>query len=185
MKITAFYNKHNSVLMLSTTNIVSKTVKEDDIVKMYDTNDKLIGVNIFNYSSQINGLIEYREIDNKYLDLFDNPEPSFVYGRVININPHPKSEKLKICSVDINSEILQIVCGASNVVVDAIVVVAQVGSVMINSIPIVSSEVLNTKSDGMLCSQSELGFEKTMDGIVILKISEDNIGNEIKREDLI
>ncbi len=39
-----------------------------------------------------------------------------VVGEVISCRKHPNADKLNLCEVNVGEEILQIVCGASNVV---------------------------------------------------------------------
>ena len=50
-----------------------------------------------------------------------------VIGKVLTCEKHPDADKLKVTTVDIGTEILQIVCGASNVAAGQKVVVATVG----------------------------------------------------------
>ena len=52
-----------------------------------------------------------------------------VVGRVTQLSPHPKSDHLSVCSVDIGKEkLLQIVCGAQNIAKGMIVPVAPAGA---------------------------------------------------------
>jgi hypothetical protein len=37
-----------------------------------------------------------------------------VVGRVVEVNPHPNADKLKLCSVDIGDQTIPVVCGAPN-----------------------------------------------------------------------
>ena len=45
-----------------------------------------------------------------------------------DVNPHPEADRLKVCSVDDNGTLLQIVCGAPNARVGLKTVLAPVGS---------------------------------------------------------
>ena len=49
-------------------------------------------------------------------------------GHVISCLPHPDSDHLHLCKVDIGNEILDIVCGAPNARKGIKVIVAQVGA---------------------------------------------------------
>ena len=52
-----------------------------------------------------------------------------VVGRVTQLSPHPKSDHLSVCSVDIGKEkLLQIVCGAPNIAQGMLVPVAPAGA---------------------------------------------------------
>ena len=59
-----------------------------------------------------------------------------VVGRVLEVSKHPDADRLNLTTVDIGSEQLQIVCGASNVRVDLIVAVAVVGAKLPNGLKI-------------------------------------------------
>ena len=43
------------------------------------------------------------------------PATNLVIGRVVSKRPHPDSDHLNICEVDLKDKIYQIVCGAKNV----------------------------------------------------------------------
>ena len=59
-----------------------------------------------------------------------------VVGHVESINQHPNADRLSVCSVDIGTEILQIICGAPNVAVEQKVPVALVGAELPNGLKI-------------------------------------------------
>ncbi|GAA9604654.1 phenylalanine--tRNA ligase subunit beta [Helicobacter pylori] len=90
-----------------------------------------------------------------------------VVGKVLEKAPHKNAEKLSVCQVDIGKEVLQIVCGAKNVVPNQFVPVALNG-VLIGSTTIAKTELRGVESCGMICSSSELGFPKINDGILEL-----------------
>lgn len=98
-----------------------------------------------------------------------------VVGKILQINPHPKSEKLHLCKVDIGKEILQIICGAHNISAEDLVPTALVGAVLADNTRITKRNILGIDSFGMLCSEKELGLSDISDGIFIL--SSENINN--------
>ena len=55
---------------------------------------------------------------------------NLVIGKVLECTPHPKSDHLKICKIDIKSEVLDIVCGAPNMKEGIKVIVALPGCVL-------------------------------------------------------
>ncbi|MDR2081448.1 MAG: phenylalanine--tRNA ligase subunit beta [Campylobacteraceae bacterium] len=82
---------------------------------------------------------------------------------------HPNAEKLSICTVDIGqSEDLQIVCGAKNVQKGQLVAVALEGCRLPNGTLIQESILRGVKSQGMICSSTELGYPEINDGIMVL-----------------
>ena len=85
---------------------------------------------------------------------------NIVIGHVLTKVKHPDSDHLNVLTVDVKSEILQIVCGASNVDVDQYVVVALVGAVLPGNFQIKKSKIRGVESFGMVCSLQELGVDK-------------------------
>lgn len=84
-----------------------------------------------------------------------------VIGYVKDAYPHPNSDHLSVCIVDVNSEILQIVCGAKNVGKDMYVIVAKNGCEMEHAkVPVIKKvELAGIESNGMIVSLRELGIE--------------------------
>lgn len=97
-----------------------------------------------------------------------------VVGYVVEKSPHPDADKLSVCKVDVGGEILQIVCGASNVQSDQYVAVALEGAKLNTpkgELVIKPTTLRGVESCGMLCSSSELGFPKINEGIMVLDSS--------------
>lgn len=110
-----------------------------------------------------------------------NVPQKIVFGRVLECEKHPDAEKLNVCKVDIGSEILQIVCGASNVRAGLDVVVATLGAVMPEGLLIKPVVLRGVDSAGMICSANEIGFGKVSQGIMELdeSIGTYKIGQEV------
>lgn len=82
-----------------------------------------------------------------------------VVGDVKECIPHPNSDHLSICQVDIGEEELsQIVCGAPNVKVGIKVIVALPGSRIAGNVKIKKGKMRGEVSNGMICSLQELGY---------------------------
>lgn len=97
-----------------------------------------------------------------------------VVGFVEHLEPHPEADKLNIAQVKVgDDQVLQIVCGAPNIVQGAKVICALPGAVLPMG-EIQQTEIRNIPSSGMLCSYEELGFKSNVipkhysDGIVLL-----------------
>lgn len=103
-----------------------------------------------------------------------------VVGKVLEKAPHKNAEKLSVCQVDVGKEVLQIVCGAKNVVPNQFVPVALKGAI-IGSTTIAKTELRGVESCGMICSSIELGFPKINDGILELdeSVGELVLGKEL------
>ena len=90
-----------------------------------------------------------------------------VVGRVTECRPHPDSDHLSLCRVDVGSEVLDVVCGASNVRAGVLVPLARVGAELPSGFRIEKRKVRGEASSGMICSKAELGLEEKSDGIWI------------------
>ncbi len=88
-----------------------------------------------------------------------------VVGRVISSEPLPKSDHLTLCTVDIGSETVEIVCGASNVVDGGLVPVVLPDGELPNGLKIERRKLRGVVSNGMICSKEELGLEDSSEGI--------------------
>lgn len=84
---------------------------------------------------------------------------NLVIGRVLTKTPHPDSDHLNILTVDVKDEVLQIVCGASNVDVDQYVIIAKLDAVLPGDFKIKKAKIRGVESFGMVCSLQELGMD--------------------------
>ena len=82
-----------------------------------------------------------------------------VIAKIIEVKDHPDSDHLHLCKVDDGTKIYNIVCGAPNVRKDMKVILAKVGA-KLKDIEIKESVIRGEKSEGMLCSLTELGIDK-------------------------
>ena len=87
------------------------------------------------------------------------PATKLIIGKVLECEPHPDSNHLHCCKVDIGSEVLSIVCGAPNVRKGVKVIVAQVGAEL-PEITIKKGTIRGQESNGMLCALYEIGIDK-------------------------
>lgn len=90
-----------------------------------------------------------------------------VVGYVTQKQKHENADKLSVCRVDVGGEELQIVCGAANVAEGQKVPVALSGA-HIGNIVIEKRELRGVVSEGMICSERELGLSDESDGIMVL-----------------
>ena len=104
-----------------------------------------------------------------------------VIGEVVACEKHPDADKLNVCQVDIGSEVVQIICGAKNVVHAKYVAVATIGAVLPGDFKIKKAKLRGIESYGMICSSTELGLPELEDGIMIL---DDSIGELIVGKEL-
>ena len=91
-----------------------------------------------------------------------------ITAKVLEKQKHPNADKLSVCKVNDGTKDYQIVCGAPNVDVGQIIPLAKVGAVLPGNFVIKSSKIRGVSSEGMICSEEELGLKESSDGIMIL-----------------
>jgi phenylalanyl-tRNA synthetase beta chain len=91
-----------------------------------------------------------------------------VVAEVLEVASHPKAERLHVCKVRAGSEVLEVVCGAPNVAPGVKAPLALPGCKLPGGEEVWVSEIRGVKSQGMLCSEAELGLGEDASGIWIL-----------------
>lgn len=85
---------------------------------------------------------------------------NLVIGEIKECEPHPDSDHLHLCKVDIGNEVLDIVCGAPNARKGIKVILAQVGAELPDGIKIKKGTIRGQESNGMMCALYEIGVDK-------------------------
>ena len=113
-----------------------------------------------------------------------------VVGRVVEIKRHENSDHMWICQVDVGEEApIQIVTGAQNVSQGDLVPVAKHNSTLPGGVKITKGKLRGEKSNGMLCSYTELGMTDNdwpysiVDGIFLLNSDPDLKAKDLKPGD--
>lgn len=91
-----------------------------------------------------------------------------VVGKVLKVEPHPTSQKLRICLVDSGNGVVQSVCGAPNVREGILAPFARVGGSIKKVGEVGKVQVAGVDSCGILCSAAELGISDNHEGLLIL-----------------
>lgn len=92
-----------------------------------------------------------------------------VAGEVLDVQSHPSVDSLRVCQVHVGDvEALTIVCDSPNAHVGLRVPLAMVGAMLPGGHLIKQVVVHGVKSDGMLCSASELGLGEDAGGLLEL-----------------
>jgi phenylalanyl-tRNA synthetase beta chain len=91
-----------------------------------------------------------------------------VVARIADVRRHPRADRLSVCEVDDGSHRYTVVCGAPNVAAGAMSVLAPVGSTLPSGVEVGPSEIRGVVSEGMLCSEAELGLGEDSSGLLIL-----------------
>ena len=105
--------------------------------------------------------VEKIEIKGENLD-------KVITAQILEKEMHPDSDHLTVCKVDTGKEVLQIICGAPNHKAGDKVALAQIGARLTPEFVIKKGKIRGLESNGMLCSEEELGIGYDASGIIIL-----------------
>ena len=96
------------------------------------------------------------------------PLRNVLTARLESVKPHPGADHLHLCEVSDGSRSYRVVCGAPNVNEGSIVVLALPGAQLSGGMTLQESQIRGELSQGMLCSQKELGLGEDEAGIWML-----------------
>ncbi|MBM3158112.1 MAG: phenylalanine--tRNA ligase subunit beta, partial [Chloroflexi bacterium] len=94
-------------------------------------------------------------------------------GLVTALDKHPNADRLKLVTIDLGKERITVVTGAPNMEVGQKVPFARVGAKLIDGhtgqlAELKPAKIRGVKSEGMACSEKELGISDSHEGIMIL-----------------
>ncbi|MDD3237861.1 MAG: phenylalanine--tRNA ligase subunit beta [Candidatus Gastranaerophilales bacterium] len=100
---------------------------------------------------------------------------NIITAKIVDIKQHPNADKLHLVDVNTGSSVKTVVCGGQNIEIGQIIPYASVGSKVLDrktgeQFELTPATIRGIESQGMLCSQDELGLNKMQeeDGILIL-----------------
>ena len=91
-----------------------------------------------------------------------------VVGSIQSMKQHPAVEHLQVCKVLGSGDSQDVVCGAPNVAEGQMVPLALDGAFLADGTEVSSAEIHGVFSQGMLCSEKELGLGEDASGIMVL-----------------
>jgi phenylalanyl-tRNA synthetase beta chain len=96
-----------------------------------------------------------------------------VIGEVIAVDPHPHADRLSLTTVKLETEQVTVVCGAPNIAPGQKVPFARVGARLIDgrtgeTATLKAAKIRGVISEGMVCSEKELGISGNHDEILVL-----------------
>jgi phenylalanyl-tRNA synthetase beta chain len=96
-----------------------------------------------------------------------------IVGQILEVVQHPNADRLHLVTLDLASRTETVVCGAPNVAVGAKIAYAPVGTKMIDGHTgkvetLKPAKIRGVASNGMCCSEKELGISENHEGIIIL-----------------
>lgn len=92
-----------------------------------------------------------------------------VVAEIVSKEKHPNADRLSFCKVKTDKGVHEIVCGANNMNAGDFVALALPGASLPKGINIEKTKIRGVTSEGMMCSEVELGFKDTSEGIMILQ----------------
>ncbi len=110
--------------------------------------------------------LEVESISDRYAYL-----DSVVVGRIDQVKPHPNTDRLTICRVNTKDRDWSVVCGAPNVQEGMLAPLAKPGTIFPQGFQLEKSVIRGENSQGMLCSEAELGLGIDKSGIMPLDSS--------------
>lgn len=132
-------------------------------------NDFIAIEDYFDKASELSKILTAAGLE---VEAVENPGEALknvVVAHIQKLERHPNADRLTVCQVDIGGgTVTQIVCGAKNHKQGDKVVASLPGAVLPGNFAIKKSKIRDVESNGMLCSQVELGLAKESEGILIL-----------------
>ena len=94
-------------------------------------------------------------------------------GGVTSVRPHPNADRLRLCTVTTGSDEMEVVCGAPNVAEGQKICFARIGAFLYNAHSgkhetLAAARIRGVESQGMICSELELGLGDDHTGIIVL-----------------
>ncbi len=98
---------------------------------------------------------------------------NIIVGQIIAINPHPNADHLSLATIDLGTEQKTVVCGAPNLRLGDKVAFAYTGAQLIDGhsrqvFRLKPAKIRGVVSNGMACSEKELGISDSHEGIMVL-----------------
>ena len=119
---------------------------------------------------EVEGLVEYGAATD-----------ACIVSKVTAVRPHPSKSGLRLVTVDRGGAQQELVCGAPNVPdPGGLVVLAPLGTHLpAKGLTIGKRAIGGVESEGMLCSESELGLGDDHDGIIVIAPGDAEVGSKL------
>ncbi len=100
-----------------------------------------------------------------------------VVGEVLEVRPHPDADRLRLVTVNDGASRHEVVCGAANVARGQKIAYASLGASLIDAATgeprkLKKAKIRGVFSEGMVCSERELGLSDEHEGILVLSAEE-------------
>jgi phenylalanyl-tRNA synthetase beta chain len=130
-------------------------------------------VNISLSAKELAGRLTMSGNEVSKLDVVGGSWEHVFVGQVTALDKHPNADRLKLVTIDLGTERMTVVTGAPNMEVGQKVPFAKVGARLIDGhtgqvAELKPAKIRGVKSEGMACSEKELGISDNHQGIMIL-----------------
>jgi phenylalanyl-tRNA synthetase beta chain len=124
-------------------------------------------------ASEIANRLTLAGIEVKSTQLIGGNWEGIIIGQILAVNRHPNADRLSLVTLDLGSRQETVVCGAPNVAVGAKIAYAPVGTKLIDGhtgemAVLKPAKIRGVASNGMCCSEKELGISDNHEGILLL-----------------
>jgi len=116
---------------------------------------------------ELKDILTFAGIEVEAVDYLGKELTNIIVAEIIGKEKHPDADKLSVCKIFNGNEQLQVVCGAPNCAKGQKIAFAPVG-VEIGGIKIKKTKIRGVESNGMICSEKELGLSDNHEGILVL-----------------
>lgn len=98
---------------------------------------------------------------------------NIIVSEIVAIKPHPNADRLRLTTIDLGGKQQTVVCGAPNLVIGDKVPFAGLGAELIDAhegkrVRLKPAKIRGVASEGMICSERELGLSDSHEGIMVL-----------------
>jgi len=114
-------------------------------------------------------IITFLGIETNLVSSGDLACKGVITANVTGVAKHPQADKLRICSLTDGTNTYSVICGAPNVEAGQVVALATVGAELPGGTVIGKARIRGVESEGMICSEKELGLSDESNGIMVLK----------------
>ncbi|MDO8715997.1 MAG: phenylalanine--tRNA ligase subunit beta, partial [Dehalococcoidales bacterium] len=112
-------------------------------------------------------------LEVKEVEIIGGQWENIIVGQITAVNPHPGADRLRLVTVDFAATQETVVCGAPNCQVNDKIAFARVGAEISTGnagehTKLKSVKIRGVVSNGMICSEKELGISDNHEGILVL-----------------
>ena len=127
---------------------------------------------LVDFQDTIDGLsdkLTFAGLEVENIEVIGGTFEGVVVGEIMQVEPHPNADKLRLCTVEYGAEEqMRVVCGAPNVAVGGKHPFAPVGTTLPGGFTLKKAKIRGEVSMGMLCAKDELGLGEDHSGLMVL-----------------